>query len=628
MTEHASAGSEAGSVTITFPTTTTYSVPFTGGWWGVVPPPMNHMEQFAPMPYPAAYAPVEVEDDIEEQDEPAEEIPWEGILGFEGHPTDDRRYLIPGDITERELPLTLMGQILSADGHDNSVPVGRIDRIWRLAMPTIGPRAVAIMGAGVFDISAHGQEFARLVDEKIMRGVSFDLAPYEYVPIDPSTYEPIPEDDPALAERMMSGDVLIGMKAKIMGATLVPFPAFADANVRVVAADKVLLACAHAITLVKESLTASAAGIAPLKPPADWFATDETPGPCPLTVTPDGRVFGHLATWDQCHTGFPNACQLAPRSATDYRMFHVGALETDDGTQVAVGRIIVGGNDGHAPIGMSADAAQAFYDKTGSVGAFVRAQDGRHGIWLSGCVRSDAPASVVRDLRANPPSGDWRRVNGNLELIAASAVPVPGFPVPRVEYALTASAGAEDEVTALVAATPVLALPMALQVVLANAVSMYLSASGAHWDVTGPDFAEYHDLFGDIYEDVQGSIDPLAENILKLGGRAPTAIEQYAQMARVPSISDTGEPRGFAAQLAVVNDVMIGNLQDAFAVADASNEQGVANFLAERIDMHQKWRWQLRASLGETAAAPEQMSARALMRQRTMLANRLRAKLA
>ena len=57
----------------------------------------------------------------------------------------------------------------------------------------------------------------------------------------------------------------------------------------------------------------------------------------------------------------------------------------------------------------------------------------------------------------------------------------------------------------------------ALKGLLCNAIVFYFTAHRAHWNVTGPDFAEYHELFGDIYDDVYDAVDPLAENIRKLG---------------------------------------------------------------------------------------------------------------
>jgi hypothetical protein len=190
--------------------------------------------------------------------------------------------------------------------------------------------------------------------------------------------------------------------------------------------------------LAKEALMAAA--VAPLKPPRDWFDLPEANDPTPLTFTADGQVYGHLALYETCHSGFQGGafaeCVMAPRSPSNYQMFHLGQLETTDGS-VAVGKLTYG--TGHAPLSAGLQAASAHYDDTGSVGAFVRATDGRHGIWLAGAVRSDISPEGVRDMRANPPSGDWRALNNQLELVAALSVVVPGFPVPRSQLALSAS---------------------------------------------------------------------------------------------------------------------------------------------------------------------------------------------
>lgn len=184
------------------------------------------------------------------------------------------------------------------------------------------------------------------------------------------------------------------------------------------------------------------AAVAPLKPPRSWFERPEANERTPLTFTAAGEVFGHLALFETCHTGFQGGafseCVMAPRSPSGYQMFHLGQLETDDGT-VAVGKLTYG--TGHAPLSAGLQAASAHYDDTGSVGAFVRATDGQYGIWLAGAVRSDLTPEGLRDMRANPPSGDWRALNNQLELVAALAVVVPGFPIPRSQLALSASAG-------------------------------------------------------------------------------------------------------------------------------------------------------------------------------------------
>jgi hypothetical protein len=189
----------------------------------------------------------------------------------------------------------------------------------------------------------------------------------------------------------------------------------------------------------------------PLRPSRDWFDIPEPNEPTPLTYEKTGRVYGHLALWGSCHTGFLNGamaeCVQPPPSKTDYQQFHLGVLETDAG-DVRVGKITYA--TGHAPLSASARVAADHYDHTGSVGAFVRAHNGSLGIWVSGAIRSDISEEGFRDLRANPPSGDWRSMNRHLELVAALSVPVPGFPIPRAEVALAASADGAPEVESLI----------------------------------------------------------------------------------------------------------------------------------------------------------------------------------
>jgi hypothetical protein len=60
-------------------------------------------------------------------------------------------------------------------------------------------------------------------------------------------------------------------------------------------------------------------------------------------------------------------------------------------------------------------------------------------------------------MRANPPSGDWRMMNRNLELIASLAVPVPGLPITRSQLALSASIDGDLEVSALILTGPTVA---------------------------------------------------------------------------------------------------------------------------------------------------------------------------
>lgn len=194
------------------------------------------------------------------------------------------------------------------------------------------------------------------------------------------------------------------------------------------------------------ALTASAA---PLR--AEWFADPELSGPTPLTITEDGRIFGHVAAWGTCHIGSRGKCIEVPQSASNYAYFNIGAVNTDEGL-VSVGHITM--ETGHADLSLSATDTMAHYDNTAMVVADVKAGDDVYGVWIAGALREGVSDAERHALQAAALSGDWRAIGGSLEMVAALAVNVPGFPIPRT--AVTASG---DMDLALVAAGMVIDEP-------------------------------------------------------------------------------------------------------------------------------------------------------------------------
>ena len=135
-----------------------------------------------------------------------------------------------------------------------------------------------------------------------------------------------------------------------------------------------------------------------------------------------------------------------------------------------------------------------------------------------------------------------------------------------------------------------------LQELMGDITVFYFRAHGYHWNVEGEDFSQYHNLFEDIYSDVYGSIDPLAENIRKLGEYAPFKLDTLIKLASLEDSKVPTNPRAMAKDLLEANESLIEILKSVFHTANDDDEQGIANFIAERIDMHQKWAWQLKAS--------------------------------
>lgn len=134
-----------------------------------------------------------------------------------------------------------------------------------------------------------------------------------------------------------------------------------------------------------------------------------------------------------------------------------------------------------------------------------------------------------------------------------------------------------------------------LKVLLSDVVTFYFKAHGYHWNVEGDDFPQFHDFFAAIYEDAYGSIDPIAENIRKCGDYAPFRLERFIEYRTVTDSNVTPEEVDMSTDLYNANNQVIATLYRTFAAANAANSQGIANFIAERIDSHEKWAWQLRS---------------------------------
>jgi hypothetical protein len=166
----------------------------------------------------------------------------------------------------------------------------------------------------------------------------------------------------------------------------------------------------------------------PLAPPRAWFSDPVLTEKTPLTITAAGQVYGHLAAWNECHRDVSNrSCVLAPKSFKEYAPFHLGSVVTAEGETVKVGKIVQ--DTRHADVRLGYAAAAIHYDDTGDEVAVVRAGEDDYGIWVAGAVVPDATPRKVAKLRRSPISGDWRGVDGHLELTAALAVNVPAFPV-------------------------------------------------------------------------------------------------------------------------------------------------------------------------------------------------------
>lgn len=368
----------------------------------------------------AGAAPERIEPDVsrETEDDVSRETlrPWHGVLAPEGADSGDGRGFAERMLTMRDLPLPLKAQFIDDEGHKGSVVVGRIDVIQR--------DGGLIRASGVWDDSPDADRAWALIEKKMWRGVSVDL--------DAAEGEVIEASDGG------QGSVVFS-QGRVCSATLCAIPAFAEAFVRNGTwedfADQPL-PTGEMVEIPDWTAVALVASAAPDVISADYFRNPELDGPTPVTRGQDGHIFGHIAEWGTCHIAY-EVCTTAPPSSTDYAYFLTGQVFTDVGP-VAVGQLTVGG--GHAGGKLGIRAAMAHYDNVASAVADITVGEDAFGIWFSGRIRPWATEQQIHEMFAAGPSGDWRPVRSrgrdSMELVAAHAVNVQGFPVARARFAI------------------------------------------------------------------------------------------------------------------------------------------------------------------------------------------------
>jgi starvation-inducible DNA-binding protein len=134
-----------------------------------------------------------------------------------------------------------------------------------------------------------------------------------------------------------------------------------------------------------------------------------------------------------------------------------------------------------------------------------------------------------------------------------------------------------------------------LKVVLATAFSLYLKAHNYHWNVTGPNFGEYHNFFSDYYTAVHASIDLYAEHIRMLGAYSPGSLKRFSELTLISDEVAIPSAKFMFVRLAADNLLFLNELRALASMAEENNERGLVATLETQIQYHEKMQWMLSA---------------------------------
>lgn len=136
-----------------------------------------------------------------------------------------------------------------------------------------------------------------------------------------------------------------------------------------------------------------------------------------------------------------------------------------------------------------------------------------------------------------------------------------------------------------------------LKVALADTFAFYLKAQNYHWNIEGPNFPQYHEFLGKLYEEVYSAVDPLAELIRTLDVYTPGSLARFKELTSIEENDIVPDASNMLQNLHLDNLKVRMSLAIAYKAAEEAGELGIANFLQDRIQAHEKHSWMLKATI-------------------------------
>jgi starvation-inducible DNA-binding protein len=142
-----------------------------------------------------------------------------------------------------------------------------------------------------------------------------------------------------------------------------------------------------------------------------------------------------------------------------------------------------------------------------------------------------------------------------------------------------------------------LAITDGLSRLLADTYTLYLKTHNYHWNVTGPQFNTLHAMFMTQYTELGLAVDEIAERIRALGAWAPGSYSDYARLATVKEAAGVPSAETMVAELAADQATVVRTARALFPAVEAASDEPTADLLTQRMQVHEKTAWMLRAMI-------------------------------
>ena len=134
-----------------------------------------------------------------------------------------------------------------------------------------------------------------------------------------------------------------------------------------------------------------------------------------------------------------------------------------------------------------------------------------------------------------------------------------------------------------------------LKRLLADSYTLYLQTHNFHWNVTGPQFRELHLMFEEHYTELATAVDEIAERIRTLGVAAPGTYKAFAELSRIQEVDGVPNASDMVLILTQGHEQVVKTCREALKVAQAADDESSAALVSDRMRVHEKTAWMLRA---------------------------------
>ena len=134
-----------------------------------------------------------------------------------------------------------------------------------------------------------------------------------------------------------------------------------------------------------------------------------------------------------------------------------------------------------------------------------------------------------------------------------------------------------------------------LKRLLADSYTLYLQTHNFHWNVTGPQFRELHLMFEEHYTELAVAVDDIAERIRTLDVVAPGTYKAFAKLSSIKEVENIPSAKKMVSLLMHGHEQVVKTCRDVLAVAQKANDESTAALVSDRMRIHEKTAWMLRA---------------------------------